>query len=81
MTARSFSVATQGHKYPQRELAVTNAGDTRTVILALLPHLIVKRPRALEALKALNYAHDMKVLYGNKYRTHLAKLALVEGSN
>src|SRR6266487_6114464 len=37
LTSRNFTVSRAGHKYPQRELGVTIAGDTRLVIRKLLP--------------------------------------------
>jgi hypothetical protein len=70
VTLRNFSVSTRGHRYPQRELAVTNGADTRVILQRLLPYLIVKRDRALAALAILNKVHDLKALYGNKYRIH-----------
>lgn len=69
---RQFAVARAGHRYPQRELAVTNAEDTRRVLHELMPYLIVKRARAIEALAILDHVHHMKRLHGNKYRLHLS---------
>lgn len=77
VTLRNFSVARKGHKYPQRELAITNAADTRTVLRELYPHLILKKARAAEALEILDEVHDLKQQYGNKYRVHLRKLRAV----
>ncbi len=68
LTSRNFTVSRAGHKYPQRELGVTNAGDTRLVIRKLLPYLIVKRARAEEMLVILDHVHELKQQYGNKYR-------------
>lgn len=68
---RRFSTATAGHKYPQRELAITNAEDTRLVLHQLVPYLVVKRQRAIEALAVLDHVHEMKQRYGNKYRVRM----------
>jgi hypothetical protein len=68
LTDRNFAVVQAGHKYPQRELAVTNAGDTRSVLHRILPYLIVKRARAEEALVVLDHVYELKQQYGNKYR-------------
>lgn len=68
VSTRNFSVARAGHKYPQRELGITNAADTRLALHAMLPFLIVKRERALEALEFLDEVHDLKAQYGPKYR-------------
>jgi hypothetical protein len=68
VSQRQFAVARAGHKFPQRELGITNAGDTRLVLRQLLPYLIVKKARAEEALVVLDHVHDMKQRYGNKYR-------------
>lgn len=68
LTDRNYSVSRAGHKYPQRELCVTNAGDTRLVLHQLLPYLVVKRARAEEALIVLDHVHELKQQYGNKYR-------------
>jgi hypothetical protein len=66
--SRRYSVATAGHRYPQRELGITNAEDTRLVLHQLVPYLVVKRQRAIEALALLDHVHQMKLIYGNKYR-------------
>lgn len=68
VSTRQFSVSIASHKYPQRELAITNAGDTRLVLHELLPYLIVKKARAEEALIVLDHVHDLKQRFGNKYR-------------
>ncbi len=68
LTDRNFSVSTATHKYPQRELGVTNAADTRLVLHRLLPYLILKRARAEEALIVLDHVYEQKQKYGNKYR-------------
>lgn len=73
VTERNFSVSRKGHKYPQTELSITNAEDTRRVLIQLLPHLVVKRDRALEALSVMNFVHQQKVKYGNKYRAWMCK--------
>jgi hypothetical protein len=72
LTARNFSVCLKGHAYPQRELGITNAGDTRTVLHEMLPYLILKRDRAIEALSVLDAVAEAKAKYGNRYRAHLS---------
>lgn len=72
VTTRNFSVARAGHKYPQTELGITNADDTRKALEFLLPYLVVKRQRAIEALSILRVVHSLKDRFGNKYRQHLA---------
>jgi len=72
VTDRNFSVAIKGHKYPQRELCITNAADTRFVLRKLLPYLVVKRERAIEALEILDEVHRLKKKYGWKYRVRMA---------
>lgn len=74
VTSRNFSVAHAGHKYPQCELGITNADDTRKALQKMLPYLVVKRHRAIEALFILEFVKRMKELHGNKYRIHLAKV-------
>jgi LAGLIDADG endonuclease len=68
LTQRNFSVSHAGHKFPQRELGVTNAADTRLVLHQLLPYLIIKRERAEEALVVLDHVYELKQRLGNKYR-------------
>lgn len=68
VTQRNFSVCRAGHKYPQRELGITNAADTRLALHQLLPYLITKRTRALEALTVLDHVYELKQRFGNKYR-------------
>lgn len=75
VTARNFSVARQGHRYPQAELAISNADDTRQALEAMLPYLVVKRDRAIEALALLRIVHRFKQQFGNKYRRHLQGVA------
>ena len=69
----NFSVARAGHKYPQRSLAITNAADTRIALRYMLPHLVVKRERAVEALILLDAVAEAKAKYGNKYRRHMVQ--------
>lgn len=70
---RNFSVARKSQCYPQRELAITNVADSRIVIRRMLPYLVLKRGRALEALEILDEVHELKTLYGNKYRISTGK--------
>jgi hypothetical protein len=72
---RSFSVARAGHKYPQRELWITNNEDTRRALIEMLPYLVVKRDRAAEAVDVLNTIHGLKLRFGNKYRVRLLREA------
>lgn len=71
LTERNFSVARAGHRYPQMELGVTNADDTLTVLEGILPYLVVKRERAIEAISLLTNIRRLKAQYGNKYRVQL----------
>lgn len=75
VSERNFSVSRLGNKFPQSELGITNAEDTRVAIRAMLPYFIVKKERAIEALAILDEVHDLKLRYGNKYRVHMAKEA------
>jgi intein/homing endonuclease len=74
VTERNFSIATAGHKYPQMELAITNAEDTRRALTEMLPYLIVKRERAVQLLSVLNSVKALKEKHGNKYRVALRKV-------
>jgi hypothetical protein len=49
VSERNLSVSRAGHRYPQRELGLTNAEDTRLILRRLLPYLVVKRERAEKA--------------------------------
>jgi hypothetical protein len=75
VSSRNFSVATKGHRYPQCELAITNGDDTRKALEEMLPFLIVKRDRAVQALAMAQFVARMKEKYGNKYRRHLRVVA------
>jgi hypothetical protein len=71
VSERNYSVSVKGHKYPQCELAITNAEDTRVALHAMLPYLVLKKQRALEAIEILDQAHAAKCKYGWKYRAKL----------
>lgn len=75
VTERNFSVARSGHRFPQVELGISNADDTRKVLTEILPYLVVKRARAEEALGLLNAVSALKKTYGWKYRIHLARVS------
>src|SRR5207244_3297270 len=60
VSKRNFSVAYKGHKYPQRELAITNADDTGVALEQMLPYLVLKRDRAIEALSVLRAVQSLK---------------------
>lgn len=75
VSLRNFSVAIKGHKYPQRELGITNAEDTRKALIEMIPFLVVKRKRALEMLAIMNEVAAAKAQYGNKYRAHQRRTA------
>lgn len=75
VSTRNFSVAYAGHRYPQMELGITNADDTCRALEAMLPYLIVKRERAIEAVSLLASIRRLKSQYGNKYRVALRGVA------
>lgn len=70
---RNYSVATKGHKYPQRELGLVGTPGTQIVLRAMLPYLVLKKQQATEALEILDQIAVFKAKYGNKYRRCLEK--------
>lgn len=81
VTSRNFSVVTGGHKFPQRELGVRNAEDTRRILHELMPYLIVKRERAIEALAVMDHVRALKQQFGNKYRISTGTCTDADGCN
>jgi hypothetical protein len=73
VSGRNFSTACSGHKYPQCELAITNAEDTRKALVEMMPYLVVKRQRAIEALAVLTYSAELKKQFGRKCHVNAAK--------
>lgn len=79
LTLSNFSVARAGHNYARSELTITNAEDTRQVLLRLLPYLKVKREHAIAAVEVMDAAARLKELYGPKYRLGYARTCSREG--
>ncbi len=79
VSERNVSAAWKGHRYPQCELGITNAEDTRRALREMVPYLIVKKQRAMEALTVLDEVAELKKLYGNKYRHHMTTPLVHQG--
>lgn len=68
---RKFSVSLNGHKFPQRELGLTNNVVVRQVLKEMLPYLILKKEKAEYALTILDAVAEAKAKYGWQYKRHL----------
>jgi intein/homing endonuclease len=76
VTERQVSVYQGGHKFPQRELCISNNSDVAAVLRGILPYLVLKADKARETLQGLDEIEDLKKRFGRKYRVNARKAGL-----